>query len=252
MRRGDVSSFAMISIVRRFGAPVMEAGGNAAGEFDPAVAFVRAVTVEVNCHTVGYLSAWHSDATCTLPGSSARAGRCGPCQRSLHSRRDPCRNAPRRCSAWSSAGRSPLGAVPFMGRDSICSPLIRRKSSGEALQTAPLAGIYKSGKGSFAITGNLEEQAPWIGNRCRAGPVGEIDLVGFPGKYKGADRLQAAFVVRARHGWMPVYGVTRPVAPPCGKPDNVGLFIQAEPEQRELSIRFGGQRRVGAGAARTQ
>ena len=72
MRLGDGSSWAMISIVLTFGAPVIEAGGNRARKMSLRLALVLASMMEVICHTVGYFSTLNRRGTSTLPGSATR------------------------------------------------------------------------------------------------------------------------------------------------------------------------------------
>ena len=72
MRREDVSSWAMISIVFTFGAPVIEAGGKIAWNMSLRLAEVLASMVEVICHTVGYFSTANRCGTVTLPATATR------------------------------------------------------------------------------------------------------------------------------------------------------------------------------------
>src|SRR5664279_3264701 len=72
MRLGEGSSWAMISIVLTFGAPVTDAGGKRARNVSLRLAVALALMVEVICHTVGYFSTVNKRGTLTLPGSATR------------------------------------------------------------------------------------------------------------------------------------------------------------------------------------
>ena len=126
----------MICMARRLGAPVIEAGGNRAVKISATGASVSAVTVEVNCHSVGYFSRAQTAGVRTVPGRAIRPRslramstiiKFSACSFSETVRAAAC------ARSWSAL--RPRGAVPFIGRDSRCSPSRRKKSSGEALQT---------------------------------------------------------------------------------------------------------------------
>ena len=127
----------MIAIVRGFGAPVTEAGGKSAPRIPASPARVLARTVEVICQSVGYFSTSQIEATSTDPVSAMRPQSFRTistiitfsARSFVEARSDAAR-------ARSSAALRPRGAVPFIGRDSIASPSRRKKSSGEALQSA--------------------------------------------------------------------------------------------------------------------
>jgi hypothetical protein len=72
MRRGEHSTPAIISIVRAFGAPVIDAAGNRARMRPASAASVSAATVEVSCRTVGCRSMSNRLVTRTLPGRATR------------------------------------------------------------------------------------------------------------------------------------------------------------------------------------
>ena len=130
----------MISIVRSFGAPVIEPPGKQARTQSTASvpSRIRPSTVDTSWCTVAYVSVAISRGTRTVPVRHTRP-------RSLRSRSTIIRFSARVLgsaasasrSRASSSGRSPRGAVPLMGLASATpSPVIRRNRSGEEPATS--------------------------------------------------------------------------------------------------------------------
>ena len=134
---GIGSNSRMISIVRTFGRPVIEAGGKSARKISTSGAAVSAATVEVICKQRGIF--FHVE--CRARPRRCRVGQCGPgrcasCPRSWRFPPAPSatRPTPRvaAASSWpvQAARRGPLHRP---GRQH-CSPSRRKNSSGEAEQ----------------------------------------------------------------------------------------------------------------------
>jgi len=128
----------MIPIVETLGAPVTEPQGNKAANTSPIPTPGRsdAPTVEVSCQTVSYRSAANRSVQVTAPLRATRPMslriRSTIIAFSARSFVDACRA---RRIASSSSSHRPRGAVPFIGRETIRSPSIRKNSSGDADKT---------------------------------------------------------------------------------------------------------------------
>jgi hypothetical protein len=123
----------MISMARAFGAPVIDAGGNRARMMPATGAWVRPVTVEVICHTVGWRSTAKREGTRTLPASAMRPMSLRTMSTiitfSARFFSHACRRAAASSSAWNESSRD---AVPFMGTDVTSPSSSVKNNSGES------------------------------------------------------------------------------------------------------------------------
>ena len=128
------SSSAITRMARILGAPVTEPGGKDArrSSASPTPGRSVPVTVETRCQTPGASRSSVRAGTSTLPYSQTLP-------RSLRIRSTIITFSARSFADRESASPAPLsrGAVPLIGSVSTCRPRRRRKSSGEALHSAP-------------------------------------------------------------------------------------------------------------------
>ena len=181
----------MISIVRSFGAPVIEprreAGADAVGG-DPWPRRPRTAGDELVHRLVGLEV--HQLGHLTLPSRRRGRGRCAAGRRSSGSRRGSSVGAQSRRARASSAGVSPRRLVPLIGLASTeRSRSTPRKRSGDELRIAASPKRRKAAKGA-----GLARAAPGRGRTdrpigLRDDPVGETDLIGLPRPQSRACRL---------------------------------------------------------------
>ncbi|MCY1235608.1 hypothetical protein D9M72_482310 [compost metagenome] len=172
--RGVPSSSAMICMVRRLGAPVIEPHGNSAAISAPKRVPDRAVavTVEVICSTAPNGCTAKRSGTATLPGCAMRP-------RSLRSRSTIITfsarflaSAASAAAACASRTASPeRGAVPFIGRVSRWSwPSWRTNSSGDSDSTVAPSGRVAStpyGTGCAARSAAYSATGSPKASKCR-------------------------------------------------------------------------------------